>query len=188
MIYVIQEHDSGDTKIGWSINPEARMRTLQGERTGKLEILRALAGPRWAEFWFHRQFKDHRIAREWFRFHPDMLIIEPPDEKPEREIVPMDTMPRPVHVRFSGMEKERTISTRLPLSLWGAVSVFAGQHRRSAVAELAILVQEALDARDDGVPAEANTGPPSGPPPPAPSFSHGRADEVTTRFKSGAKA
>ena len=57
------------------------------------------------------------------------------------------------------MEKERTISTRLPASLWGAVSAFAERHRRSAVAELAILVQEALDARGGSLPVPTPVAP-----------------------------
>ena len=86
---------------------------------------------------------------------------------------------------ISGMEKERTISTRLPVSLWDAVSVFAGRHRRSAVAELAILVQEALDARDDGVPAEANAGPSL--PPTHPSVAS-RAIPMKSHAKNSTKA
>ena len=179
MIYIIQEQDSGDTKIGWSINPEVRIRTLQGERTGKLEILRTLAAPRWAEFWFHRQFKVHRIAREWFRFHPDMLIIEPPDEKPERDIAPVGSIPPPLNVRLN------------PDQL-GRLRAMAAAEDRPLSVMARILIDRGLRGGPD------YQGQPSGPPSPSPSFSHGRgvvsveerrarAVEVTTRFKSGAK-
>jgi hypothetical protein len=47
------------------------------------------------------------------------------------------------------MEQEKTVNVRIPLVLWNAVREYAKATRRSASAELAIVIEEALAVRKD---------------------------------------
>ena len=73
-VYLIHMEDTGFYKIGMSLDPEIRLRTLQ---TGNPHLLhlhstQAVGDMRSAEIGLHRQFEDHRVpnvnVREWFDF------------------------------------------------------------------------------------------------------------------------
>jgi len=67
VVYFIQAGgDDGPVKIGWSLNPMKRLRSLQ---TGSGQVLRLLAvmpGDRKKERAMHRAFSSRRIHGEWF--------------------------------------------------------------------------------------------------------------------------
>lgn len=73
-VYIIRAGDNGPVKIGWSAGPaEGRMATLQAGSAERFKLLREMPGTRRAEAAMHLKFAAHRIDREWFHFHPDML-------------------------------------------------------------------------------------------------------------------
>jgi hypothetical protein len=67
-------------KIGFAISDvPGRIDALQPGCWETLHLLRVVhPGPKLAESWFHRRFADNRVARDWFRFDPEMLTVEPP--------------------------------------------------------------------------------------------------------------
>lgn len=77
-IYFIQAGEDGPIKIGWAVNPEARMRTFQ---TANFLPLRMLFSERYRSILFakaiesdlHTEFKDYRIHGEWFA--PESRLI-----------------------------------------------------------------------------------------------------------------
>jgi len=84
MIYFIRAGVDGPVKIGWSTDIPGRMSALQTGQPFKVNLLRVLDAPRWAEQWLHRNFDGLRLEGEWFSFSEEMLLIEPPKERPER--------------------------------------------------------------------------------------------------------
>ena len=66
-------------KIGWADNDvEQRRRDLQCATWHTLTIARVIEGAPPTERWLHRHFQAFHIAREWYRYSPEMLTIEPP--------------------------------------------------------------------------------------------------------------
>lgn len=78
-VYVISASNTDMAKIGWAEeSAESRCRQLQAGCWETLNILRVLDGDRLIEAWMHRHFKVFHVSRDWFRFHSEMLTIEPP--------------------------------------------------------------------------------------------------------------
>lgn len=71
--YFIQQA-SGEIKIGRSIQPRARMRTLQSENGTKLTFLMAVPFSRITESAAHKRFGHLRLHGEWFR--PDQELLD----------------------------------------------------------------------------------------------------------------
>ena len=72
-VYVIQEADDGDVKIGIAERPHERLRRLQTGNSRELRLLycERASDKRSAariERWLHEEFAGHRIRGEWFRF------------------------------------------------------------------------------------------------------------------------
>ncbi len=78
-VYFIQS-DDGTVKIGWSLNPEQRLKTLSSSKGPKLKIVRIVEGTRATEKLFHRIFRINRLHGEWFKFSPQMLCVEAREE------------------------------------------------------------------------------------------------------------
>lgn len=68
-IYFIGSHRAGFVKIGYSINPKARLATLQVGHPGKLAILATVVGDQLLEAEYHRRFADYHVYGEWFRLN-----------------------------------------------------------------------------------------------------------------------
>ena len=78
-VYVLAAGDTPMTKIGWAASDvPGRVATIQPGCWETLRILRVLDGTRLTEGWLHRRFAVSRVQREWFRFDPAMLTVEPP--------------------------------------------------------------------------------------------------------------
>lgn len=77
-VYFIRVADNGPVKIGRSIDPVRRMRTLQIGFAGRLSIIRVSEGDGASETAMHRRFASRRIAGEWFHFSPEMLTVAVP--------------------------------------------------------------------------------------------------------------
>lgn len=85
--YFIQQ-GSGEIKIGRSVQPRARMRTLQSENGAKLTFLMAVPFSRITESAAHRKFSHLRLHGEWFRPEQDLLdfigVLKAEAKKPIR--------------------------------------------------------------------------------------------------------
>jgi hypothetical protein len=84
-VYFIQKPD-GTVKIGYTaFGARARLDALRGA-SGEdgLRLIRVIDGGRATERWLHRRFDEHRLVGEWFRYHPEMMKVCPPDEVPPK--------------------------------------------------------------------------------------------------------
>lgn len=75
--YVLQAGDTDRVKIGWANDVEARRIELQTAHWEDLRVIRVIDSDPWVERAMHRRFADQRIKREWFAFHPEMLVYVP---------------------------------------------------------------------------------------------------------------
>lgn len=80
IVYFIRASDDGPVKIGVTRDLSQRLDTLQAMAHEPLVVIRSIHGSIRTERWLHREFADRRLHREWFRFHSDMLTVEPPSE------------------------------------------------------------------------------------------------------------
>ena len=76
-VYIIRAGKTGPVKIGYSDMVDARMAAMQVIHYQELYLLRTINESPWAEQWFHREFAGLHIRREWFNYHPDMLLVSP---------------------------------------------------------------------------------------------------------------
>jgi hypothetical protein len=85
-VYFIQMGEGGPVKIGSTINVEKRLATLQNANPEQLRVIRLVPGELWHERWMQGYFASVLIAREWFKFHPDMLTVEFTNDPYPREV------------------------------------------------------------------------------------------------------
>ena len=67
MIYFIQEGENGPIKIGYSNDPEQRLRKLQDGNPELLKLIAVIPGDRQRERDAHRNLEPFRCRGEWFR-------------------------------------------------------------------------------------------------------------------------
>lgn len=67
-VYFIFNADRNTVKIGYSKNPEARIKAFQTGTLDDLSLLKTMLGGKSEEDSIHRQFSDYRIEREIFRY------------------------------------------------------------------------------------------------------------------------
>ncbi|WP_327259821.1 MULTISPECIES: GIY-YIG nuclease family protein [unclassified Streptomyces] len=70
-MYLIGSPDSPLVKIGWTDNPERRLRHLQTGSPVPLRLLAIFEGGNIVEAELHRRFADKRRHGEWFDLGPD---------------------------------------------------------------------------------------------------------------------
>jgi hypothetical protein len=90
--YILRAGDTEMVKLGWATDPQSRVRELQTAHWLPLSIIRVLEGPEPIERWMQRHFRAHHVAREWFRFVPEMLTVEPPKLLPQAGIPAVDNI------------------------------------------------------------------------------------------------
>lgn len=73
-VYFIQGLCGGAIKVGYSVNPEKRLKELQTGYPDTLTILLMIPGDEKIERHLHREFEASRLQGEWFR--PDDLVIK----------------------------------------------------------------------------------------------------------------
>jgi len=66
-VYFIQAGEGGPIKIGWAVDPRARLNELQVGCPEPLRLLMTLAGDGGLEAQLHRRFARIRPRGEWFR-------------------------------------------------------------------------------------------------------------------------
>src|SRR5947209_6314715 len=67
MIYFIQDTVTRAIKIGYSTNPQKRLKTLQNSNQNKLVLLYAMHGEYEQESELHRRFEKYKMGQEWFK-------------------------------------------------------------------------------------------------------------------------
>ncbi len=72
-IYFIQSEDTRKIKIGYSVNPTDRVKTLQTGHSCPLRLLKIIPGDMKFERALHRKFFKFRVQGEWFEPHPDII-------------------------------------------------------------------------------------------------------------------
>jgi hypothetical protein len=72
-VYFIQEGADGPIKIGYSADPQQRIRQLQTGARAQLHMLRTIEGSMGVERRLHRQFAHLRLRGEWFKPEPELL-------------------------------------------------------------------------------------------------------------------
>jgi len=70
-IYAIRSGKSNLIKIGFSVEPQGRLKELQTGSPGKLELLQTWPGTRYDEKRIHRFLKKNRVHGEWFQVDYD---------------------------------------------------------------------------------------------------------------------
>lgn len=89
--YLLRAGPTDMVKIGFAVEVESRIIDLQAGCWERLCLLRQWPGGRETEGWLHKKFRAHRVDRDWFRFHPDMMDAVPPEEDdgshPVRQII-----------------------------------------------------------------------------------------------------
>lgn len=68
-VYVITTPDMSFCKIGYSKNPEKRLKELQTSHHSKLSIYTVFRGDRLVEKKLHQIYKSHKTMGEWFKFN-----------------------------------------------------------------------------------------------------------------------
>jgi len=71
-VYFIQAKEGGPVKIGWTVNPAARLKALQAASPYKLVVRFTLPGTQRLEHYLHERFAPWRLEGEWFEPQADM--------------------------------------------------------------------------------------------------------------------
>jgi hypothetical protein len=88
MIYFIRGKESGNIKIGFSINPEKRKANLQTAHYEELEFIGIMNGSLEDEARIKKMFSDFNIRGEWYRPAKDVLDFAKQNaSKPPKNIV-----------------------------------------------------------------------------------------------------
>jgi hypothetical protein len=74
VIYFIRAAN-GAIKIGYSVNPVARLATMQTGSPVHLELVAVVTGTQRDEKALHAQFAEHRISGEWFEPAPALIAM-----------------------------------------------------------------------------------------------------------------
>ncbi len=78
-VYFLACGDDGPIKIGHSVDPKKRLRSLQTAHHKKLSLLTWIEGSPDLEAFLHEHFSDERMRGEWFKRSPRLLdFIEDP--------------------------------------------------------------------------------------------------------------
>jgi hypothetical protein len=76
-VYIISSEGSDLVKIGWGLDPKARLRMHQTGSPDRLRLIRLLPGGQKTERAFHVEFASQRVRGEWFSFLTEMMDYKP---------------------------------------------------------------------------------------------------------------
>lgn len=72
-VYFVQGEFGGGVKIGYSQNPECRLKQLQTSYPDTLKILVLVPGSSKSEHLYHKQFENIKLNGEWFKPEKELL-------------------------------------------------------------------------------------------------------------------
>lgn len=97
-VYLIGSAGSPLVKIGWTGNPEQRLRNLQTGSPVPLQLLAVFEGGAIVEAELHRRFADKRRHGEWFDLGPDPVgVVSPFVRVPQVEEAELPGRGQPKH-------------------------------------------------------------------------------------------
>ncbi len=73
-VYFIQGYCGGAIKIGYSKEPETRLKSLQTGYPDTLRILLLVPGSEKTEQYFHMKFEIYKLQGEWYK--PDQVLLD----------------------------------------------------------------------------------------------------------------
>ena len=73
VVYFVEAPATGQIKIGFTTNIEARFKALSAHSGAELRLLATMPGTRRKERTLHRKFAADRVRGEWFRATDDLL-------------------------------------------------------------------------------------------------------------------
>ena len=73
IVYFIREVGTELVKVGKSVNPEERLKSLQIGTPHKLELVHAVISVKYDENWFHKHLSKFHITGEWYRLDDSVL-------------------------------------------------------------------------------------------------------------------
>jgi hypothetical protein len=91
-VYFLQAGEAGPIKIGWALDPLARLNELQVGCPEPLRLLMTLTDEGGLEAQLHRRFARLRLRGEWFRAEQELACLlwlpglMPPPERPQPTI------------------------------------------------------------------------------------------------------
>jgi hypothetical protein len=71
-VYFIVNYEQKVCKIGYSLNPEKRLKEIQTCYPYRLIIHKKVVGDLKKEKWFHKVFSRYKTKGEWFRIEGDL--------------------------------------------------------------------------------------------------------------------
>jgi hypothetical protein len=71
-IYFIVNYQARKVKIGYSTNPQRRLKELLTANDGKLELAKVVPGTIKDERKYHQVFCHSKVRREWFKLTPEI--------------------------------------------------------------------------------------------------------------------
>jgi hypothetical protein len=71
-VYFIVDYQAKKVKIGYSTNPQRRLKELLTSNEGKLELAKIVQGTVKDERKYQRMFCHSKIRREWFELTPEI--------------------------------------------------------------------------------------------------------------------
>lgn len=92
-VYYIGAEGIPVVKIGTSINPSARLATLQTSSPVRLHIWATCTGGRELEHRLHRRFAAHRHHGEWFHAAPEVIAFMEQEVQDARQFYAIHAMP-----------------------------------------------------------------------------------------------
>jgi hypothetical protein len=75
IIYFIKSEKTHEIKIGFTVQLEKRLSSLQTAHPSKLQLLATIPGTYEYEKSLHQRFANFRLNGEWFEPHPDLLAF-----------------------------------------------------------------------------------------------------------------
>lgn len=81
--YFVQAKNGGPIKLGYALDPEARLRELQVGNPQQLVIRRLIPGGHGTEFALHHHFAKARLRGEWFKPTAELVALMRSDEMPD---------------------------------------------------------------------------------------------------------
>lgn len=70
-IYVVLAEEVGRFKVGWSVDPHARLGALRANSPTHLELIYVQRGTLSQERWIHSALQRYNHFREWFDWNPE---------------------------------------------------------------------------------------------------------------------
>ena len=111
MVYFIGQDETNFVKIGYSVDPKARLTGLQAANPNKLHMLGIIEGGYSNERMYHKRYAEHCMHGEWFRL-PNKVFTKIGPPLPRRTNPQITVAPMPKYIPVAN-NNSRTALTRM---------------------------------------------------------------------------